>query len=337
MDWNAPMQALWSYFNGSNSQDQAPSVSVPQQLAQQAQIMMQGKAGLAALKNYKPIADKPTPGEATVKFYPTRNYLEPTDVNKGTPWAPYEMPVTSFAALANAEALARHHNIIDPETANYMLSGATREGRHDDYGVNKVDINYYSPPPKHLQGMIENSNQVAADINNLTKAEERAVKLGDLDSAARYRTKRSGLEADLTLLDSMILKDEKWVGTGPYKELTKKAELLGIPVSTNQELIRDPNTGKLITKVDRYLPQGTQEQKAKYVPLALANKIQELGGKAKGVDVYRAFIGGGKAANIRANQQEQMNDYITQHPKNKDSLYAYKKTMEANLKKYQNK
>jgi len=330
MDWNAPMQALWSYFHGNNDgNSQQSDIQAQQQLGlantQALQGMLQGGVPFHGQ------ADKPPKGEATVKFYPTKDYIEPTETNKGTAWAPLQMPVTSFTSLAKAHAEALDKNIIPKETADYILSGATREGRWDDYGVNHVAVNYYSPPPKHLQPMVENSNRVAAEINQLKKAEERSVRLGDTDSSVKYRTKRKGLEADLTLLDEMILKDEKWTGTGPYNELSRKAELLGIPRSTNQEIVRDPETGKLKTKVDVYRPtsQMTQDERAKYVPFALANKSQELGGRLKGLPVYQAFIGGGKEARIRAAQQSEMHDYITQHPKNRDSNIAYRKTMES--------
>lgn len=341
MDFNAPMNALWNYFNGNKATKIQPAPQPTQGpvggLAQMMQVAsQQGMArsgGGSGKARY--IAEKPEPGEATVKFYPSKDYVDPTDLNKGTPWAPLQMPVTAFKSLAKADAESRDLNIIDPETSKYILSGGLREGRWGDYGVNQVDVNYKTPPPPHLRSMVANSDRVAADLKAAQLAEQEAIKKGNVDAFVKHHRNIQGLQANLSLLDDLILKDEKWTGAKSHAELTKKAQLLGLPESTNQELIRDKNTGKLLTKVDRYRPDysRSQDERAKFLPFALANKIDELGGKVKGLQVYQAFIGGGPLAKIRANQQNSFNDYVTEHPKNKDSHNAYQKTMESFRKK----
>ena len=340
MDFNAPMNALWNYFHGNNDSNTQPTPQPTQgpvggiaqmmQAAGQQQNTMSGGGNVARY-----VAEKPEVGEATVKFYPSKDYVDPTDLNKGTPWAPLQMPVTAFKSLAKADAESRDLNIIDPETSKYILSGGLREGRWQDYGVNQVDVNYKSQPPAHLRSMVANSDRVAADLKTAQLAEQNAIKKGNIEGAIKHHSNIQGLQANLSMLDDLILKDEKWTGAKSHAELTKKAQLLNLPETTNQELIRDKDTGKLLTKVDRYRPSlnSSQDERAKFVPFALANKIDELGGKAKGLQVYQAFIGGGPLAKIRANQQNSFNEYVTEHPKNKDSHNAYQKTMESFRKK----
>jgi hypothetical protein len=341
MDWNAPMHALWSYFNSPTDGATTPVNQTPTQgpvggLAQMMQAAGQQQSTMSGGGNIaKATAETPKPGEATVKFYPSKDYVDPTDLNKGTPWAPLQMPVTAFKSLAKADAESRDLNIIDPETSKYILSGGLREGRWQDYGVNQIDVNYKTPPPSHLRSMVANSDKVAADLKAAQLAERDANRKGDVEGSVKHHRNIQSLQANLSMLDDLILKDEKWTGAKSHAELTKKAQLLGLPQSTNQELIRDKDTGKLITKVDRYRPDynQSQDERAKFVPFALANKIDELGGKAKGLQVYQAFIGGGPLAKIRANQQHSFNEYVTEHPKNKDSHNAYQKTMESFRKK----
>ena len=342
MDFNAPMNALWNYFNGNKATKVQPAPQMKQgpvgglaQMMQAAGQQPMAMSGGGKVGKVRYIAEKPEPGEATVKFYPTKDYIHPTETNKGTAWAPLQMPVTAFKSLAKAHAEALDLNIIDSDTSKYILSGGLREGRWGDYGVNQVDVNYKTPPPPHLRSMVANSDKVAADLKAAQLAEQEAIKKGNVDASVKHHRNIQSLQANLSLLDDLILKDEKWTGAKSHAELTKKAQLLGLPESTNQELIRDKNTGKLLTKVDRYRPDysRSQDERARFVPFALANKIDELPKGAKGLRVYQAFIGGGPLAKIRAGQQSEMQDYVTEHPKNKDSHNAYQKTMESFRKK----
>jgi hypothetical protein len=320
MDFNAPMHALWNYFNGNKTTPSAnqtqPQVAIAQQIQQPA--MQQGGAGLGSL--FKQVAEKPEPDETTIKVYPTIHSLEPTKLNKGTPWAGQEVPTGYIDGLAYAKAKAKSVGGLDEDTLNQFLPLATRESRYHGgtaYGNNGVYVNYKTPPPKDLQGIINQSNTYA-------KLENDAFDKGNMRVFDEFNKKREGLEAQL-------LADPRWQSRADsYHKVTKYATDLGLKQTTRQEITRDPKTHEFVGKADVYMANEKDPYavKALHVPLALYNKRYGEDRAGTGLELTKSFVGGGKEAAARNAQEADIGENIFTHYKNKPLLDYYNSRVE---------
>ena len=316
MDFNAPMQALWSYFNG-NKAPITPAVAPPITDSGQAHIPRYD-----AKRN--PLADLPLPTEKTVDVYPTANYLIPTKENQGKPQAALKLPVDYVNSLAKAKAKSKSLNLLDDETHDQMLPLAIREGRFDDYGNNGVYVDHKTPPPKHLNDLISKSNDYALKLKQMEMKSKQAAKVGNKDLENHYDSLAEKLKESVETIDAKLLADPNWTSRAEsYKDITDKALKLGLKQSTNQETIRDPVTGKLLSKADVYRAsvKDSYDTKALHVPLALYVKSKEQPG-LKGLKLSKYYIGAGPDADARIAQQAEIYKNLT-HPKNKDFYNAY--------------
>jgi hypothetical protein len=262
----------------------------------------------------KPIADLPDPDEVALDVYPTIHSLQPTKLNEGKPWAGQKIPTGYLDGLAYAEHKAREVGGLDEDTLKQFLPLATRESRYHKgtaYGNNGVLVNYKTPPPKDLQGIINESTTYA-------KLANKAFDSGNMGVFNEFDKKRAALEAQL-------LADPRWKSRADsYHKVTKYATDLGLKQSTNQEIIRDPKTQDFIGKADRYIAddEAPYATKALHVPLALYNKRYGENRKGSGLDLTKKFIGGGKDAVARSKHEAEITEAIY-HPKNKPVLDYY--------------
>ena len=313
MDFNAPMHALWSYFNGT------PVQSAPAPVKQEVQAHE-----MRFDKNRNPLADLPLPNEKTVDIYPTANYLVPTKENNGTPQAALKVPVDYINSLAKAKAKSKSIGLLDDETHDQMLPLAIRESRFDDYGNNGVYVDYKTPPPKYLNEIITRSNDFALKQKEMEMKSKLAARIGNKDLEYKYDSLAMKLQDSVKAEDAKLLSDSNWTSRAEsYKDITDKANQLGLKQSTNQEIIRDKTTGKLISKADVYRsgPKDSYDTRALHVPLALYVKSKEQPG-LKGLALAKYYIGSGKDADIKIAQQAEIYKNLT-HLKNKDIYNAY--------------
>ena len=322
MDFNAPMQALINYFNGNKATKVQPTQQNTTQQMQQGALTLGPKTVTPSQQqlqwrfgtNKKQIADLPDPDEVALDVYPTIHSLQPTKLNKGTPWAGQKIPTGYLDGLAYAEYKAREVGGLDEDTLKQFLPLATRESRYHQgtaYGNNGVMVNYKTPPPKDLQGIIDQSNTYAS-------LENRAFDSGNMRVFDEFNKKR-------VALDAQLLADPRWKSRADsYHKVTKYATDLGLKQSTNQEIIRDPVTFKLTGKADRYMADdnAAYATKALHVPLALYNKRYGENREGSGLALTKKFIGGGKEANARSKHESQITEAIY-HPKNKPVLDYY--------------
>ena len=316
MDFNAPMNALWNYIHGTNAGATPANQPTPQgaMLAGPQATPPQQQLQWLTGPNKKAIADKPDPDEVSLDVYPTIHSLEPTKLNGGKPWAGQKIPAGYLDGLAYAEAKARAVGGFHEDTLKQFLPLATRESRYHKgtaYGNNSVLVDYKTPPPKDLQGIIEQSNTYA----NL---ENKAAASGSMGIAEQFKKKREALDAQL-------LADTRWKSRADsYHDVTNKAIQLGLPQSNTQEIIRDEKTGKFITKADRYMAEDNAPYaiKALHVPLALYNKQIGEGNNVTGLALTKKFVGGGDAAAIRNKEEAHISEAMY-HPKNKPVLDYY--------------
>lgn len=275
-------------------------------------------------KNKNPIADEPLPNEKTVDVYPTANYLVPTKENEGKPQAALKLPVDYVNSLAKAKAKSKEIGLLPDETNDQMLPLAIREARFDDYGNNGVYVDHKTPPPKHLNNIITQSNDLALKQKEMEMKSKIAAKAGNKDLENHYDNLSMSLQKSVEALDAKLLADPSWTSRAEsYKDITDKALKLGLKQSTNQETIRDKVTGKLISKADVYRSgaQDSYDTRALHVPLALYVKSKEQPGLT-GLNLAKYYIGSGKDADIRIAQQAEIYKNLT-HPKNKDFYNAY--------------
>jgi len=274
--------------------------------------------------NGKPVADLPEPGERTLDVFPTVHSLEPTKLNKGTPWAGQKVPEEYLGGLAYAQAKAKSIGLLDDQTLNQMLPLATRESRYKDYGNNGVLVDYKTPPPKELEATISESNKLRSQELKLESQIDKAYRLKNMPLFGDLVLKRKQLETQREKLDSKILANPTWISRAEsYNDISDKVEKLGLQRSTNQELIRDQQ-GRIVSKADVYRAHelDTYETKALHVPLALYNKKFENPG-AKGLDLTKKFVGGGKEAEARNRQEAEIGNNIYTHKKNKPVMDYY--------------
>jgi hypothetical protein len=311
------LSSILSYFtNGFGSGSTPTNQTTPQgaMLAGPQAVPPQQKLQWLTGPNKKAIADKPEPDEVSLDVYPTIHSLQPTKLNGGKPWAGQRIPTGYLDGLAYAEAKARAVGGFGEDTLKQFLPLATRESRYHGgtaYGNNSVLVDYKTPPPKDLQGIIDQSNVYA-------KLESKAFDSGNMRVFDEFNKKREALDAKL-------LADPRWKSRADsYHDVTNKAIQLGLPQSTTQEIIRDEKTGAFKTKADRYMAADNAPYaiKALHVPLALYNKQVGEGHDVSGLALTKKFVGGGKEAVIRNKQEAQISDAMY-HPKNKPVLDYY--------------
>lgn len=331
MDFNAPMHALWSFFNPQSTTTVAPTQTQPTTTPSVPPVWNGPVAPTNpnqyrySTKTGKPIADLPKEGEETVDVYPTIHSLEPTKLNEGKPWAGQKVPTGYLDGLAYAETKAKQVGGFEDETLKQFLPLGIRESRYNDYGNNGVWVDYKTPPPKELSGVIAQSNEAAARELRFKKLHADAVKnnrmqLADDLAAQELLAKRQKQEFEKT-----ILANPNWTSRAEsYKDITNKAQQLGLKQSTTQEIIRNKETGQLISKADVYRAneKDSYATKALHVPLALYNKMHE-NPNVKGVQLTKRFIGGGPEAEARSKQESEIYKNIYTHLKNKPVLDYY--------------
>jgi len=339
MDFNAPMQALWSYFNGKGDGSTPPVNQAPQQqnlssytpTTVSAQTSTPGTYGPLASKwnvsptTGKPIADTPHPDEVTMDIYPTIHSLEPTKINRGKPWAGQKVPTGFLDGLAYAETKARNVGGFDEDTLKQFLPLATRESRYSDYGNNGVNVDYRTPPPAKLAPLISKADALKAEETRLETLSQKAYQSKNNEAFGDLVLKRKNIKMQREKLDNEILANPDWVSrANSYKDITSKAEQLGLKRSENQELIRD-SKGRIISKVDVYRAKDTDPYaiKALHVPLALYNKKIAENPNATGLELTKRFVGAGEAADARNKQEAHIGSNIYTHKKNKPILEYY--------------
>jgi hypothetical protein len=330
MDFSNPLSTLLSYVTGSSDAEAAPATpSSYSPTATQAPAQFVPMPGVNVHimrfdKNKNPIADLPLPNEKTVDVYPTQNYLVPTKENGGKPQAPLKLPVDYVNSMAKAKAKSESIGLLDKESTEQLLPLAIREARFDDYGNNGVFVDYKTPPPKYLQPIIEKSNDIALRQKELEMKSKLAEKAGNKELSAQYDEMIYKLDGQLKKEDEKLLSDPNWTSrANSYKDINDKIAQLGLKQSTNQEIIRDKVTGRLISKADVYRSgaKDSYDIRALHVPLALYVKSKEQPG-LKGLNLSRAYIGDGKDADVRIAQQAEIYQNLL-HPKNKDLYNAY--------------
>jgi len=321
VDWAHPLDSLISMVSGrTNTPTPPPSTTPPMGVVQAGGMPHPMRFD----KNKNPLADEPLPNEKSVDVYPTANYLMPTKENQGKPQAPLRLPVDYVNSLAKAHAKSKSINLLDDSTHEQMLPLAIREARFDDYGNNGVYVDYKTPPPKHLNSIIEKSNDLALKYKEMLMKSDQAFKAGKKNLGAAYEEQAGKLQESIQAEDAKLLADPAWTSrSSSYKDITDKALKLGLKQSTNQEVIRDKVTGKLIGKADVYRtgPQDSYDVRALHVPLALYVKSKEQP-NLKGLDLAKYYIGAGKDANVRIAQQKEIHQNL-KHMKNKDFYNAY--------------
>lgn len=323
------LQSLLSYFNNLTSGNNPPTGYTPGTTTTQAPPVANQQGTTTSPYNYryvngKPVADLPEPGERTLDIYPTIHSLEPTKLNKGTPWAAQKVPEDYLGGLAYAQAKAKSIGLLDDETLNQMLPLATRESRYKDYGNNGVFVDYKTPPPKELEGIISESNALRAQELKLESQKDKAYKLKNMTLFGDLVLKQKDLEMKRQKLDNQILSNENWISRAEsYNDISDKVEKLGLQRSMNQELVRD-RQGRIVSKADVYRAHDldTYETKALHVPLALYNKKYE-NPEAKGLALTKTYVGGGNAAAARNKQEAEIARNIYSHQKNKPVMDYY--------------
>jgi hypothetical protein len=302
MDFNAPMQALWSYFNGNNATKVQPA----------PQPTQSSGGGLAKGPGvYKPF--RPPENESYVDFYPTQKYI---DKNQ----APMKVPLSQLDALAKSEAIARKKGYFNDDTLKYYLPSALAEGRWDkaDYGVNYASVNYGTNETKaakearlkakdyHDQFMtlVENHHQVPKGINLSPTVE--------------------ALHREQNKYNAIPLDDRVWGGTEKQQRLRQIADELGVG-HLAQQVTSIPKDKTEYAKYDYYDPQTTQDinERASLKTLALANKYHENNGKLQGLPLWERYNGSGWEARRYVRRLKEADDLLY-HPKNKDSHNVYK-------------
>ena len=323
MDWSNPFTSLVNYFRGTPSntvqQQQLKQAALQARQAQTAQLQqaVQATAGLAPFVQK---AELPDPDEVTIKAYPTKNYLQPTKANDGTPWAAQNVPMGYIDGLAYAHAKAKSVGGLDEATLNQFLPLALRESRYHlgtAYGNNGVYVNYKTPPPKDLQGIIDQSNTIK-------KIEMKAWDDRNMDVYNDMKSKREALEAKL-------LADPRWKSRADsYHDVTNYVKRLGLEQTQRQEITRDEKTGMFTGKADVYMADNNAPYavKALHVPLALYNKKYGEGRSGSGLDLTKTFVGGGKEADVRNKQEAEIGANVFTHIKNKPLLDYYNSRIE---------
>ena len=339
MDFNAPLNALWNYFNGTGKGATPPVNQAPAQqglssytpVTRSAQTSTPGTYGPLTSKwnvsptTGKPIADTPHPDEVTMDIYPTIHSLEPTKINRGKPWAGQKVPTGFLDGLAYAEAKARNVGGFDEDTLKQFLPLAARESRYSDYGNNGVNVDYRTPPPVKLTPLISKADALKAEESRLETLAQKAYQSKNNEAFGDLVLKRKNIKMQREKLDNEILSSPDWVSrANSYKDITSKAEQLGLKRSENQELIRD-SKGNIISKVDVYRAKDTDPYaiKALHVPLALYNKKIAENPNATGLELTKRFVGAGEAAVARNKQEAHIGSNIYTHIKNKPVLDYY--------------
>lgn len=301
----------------SSSTTSSPiGVAVPHQILKQTFTPSGGVGKLRGIN----VAEQPKSNEETIDVYPTIHSLEPTNLNRGTPWAGQKVPKGYIEGVAKAAVLAESlPEVFTKKDIKELLPLAVRESRyHNDtaYGINQVDVNYKTPPPKNIMPLIEQATAIK-------KAELKSDNLGEIQALIKQRQ----------LIEKDILSNRSWVSRADSYHnttniITKK---LGLKQSEHQELTYD-KTGNFIGKVDRYRaePGDDYSTKAKYILAAFANKRV---GEDRSGPSSKSFIGGGKEAAVRYNQQEEIDSAIQNHEKNK----AFKEYFDSQIKYYKSK
>ena len=270
-----------------------------------------------------------------VPYWPTEDYINPTKRNKGTPWGAMQVPVDSLRALARSEAIANVNGILDRDTSKYYLPSALVEGRWNDYGVNNVDVNYRSAPPKAIQSQIKQATDYDQQLSHLShivdkqKDQEAATKLFEF-----YKPTINALEQQSEKYKKSGYDDRVWGGNQDYNSITEVANRLGIRKRASQEIENG-------AKYDRYYPIFDQtgngelstpndyHTNAALKTLALYNKVKESG--KTGLDAWERYNGDGPDARQYRKKIEATHDLMS-HPKNKDFYNLYRNL----VKNYEN-
>lgn len=335
MDWAHPLDSLVSLVTGKDSSTPAPVATPATPTPVVTGFLGPASSGTQyrySAQTGKPIADLPKANEETIDVYPTVHSLEPTKLNGGKPWAPQKVPTGFYDGLAYAEAKAKSVGGFDDATLKQFLPLATRESRYNDYGNNGVWVDYKTPPPKELEAIIAQSDAAAAKELRFKKLGLNAMKKNQMELFDDMRLQQQLAKKEREALDEKILSNPNWESRADsYKDITDKAGQLGLKQSSNQELIRDKETGKLISKADVYRASNSDPYtvKALHVPLALYNKMHENPG-AKGLKLTKTFVGGGEEAAARNAQEAQITRNL-QHPKNKPVMDYYTSRYNAHL------
>ena len=260
-----------------------------------------------------------------VSFYPTQDYLEPTERNKGTPWAAMKMPLESYRALARSQAIAEHNGLVDPETAKYYLASALTEGRFADYGVNQVDLNYGTGAPSNIAPQIKQATEYETQRDRLHKliskepTEEQRRKLSKF-----YSPTLNALYNESDKLKEAGYADKAWTPGASYGRLRGIADTLGLDDPNAEEIQYGAKYGRYYPTVDQIgndiIPTEGYHRNAAIKTLGLVNKIQESG--KTGLDAWQAFNGKGPDARRYRQRVSDAYDNLS-NEKNKDMWNAY--------------
>ena len=259
-----------------------------------------------------------------VSFYPTQDYLAPTENNKGTPWAGMKAPLESIRALAKSQAIAEHNKLVDPETAKYYLASALTEGRFGDYGVNQVDLNYGSAPPSNIAPQIKQSadydtqrDHLLKVLNNTPKAQAEALRKS-------YQPTLEAINKTGETYKTPGYEDTAWAPGASYGKLRSIADKLGLDDPNAQEIDKGAKYGRYYPTADQtgndILPTDAYHRNAALKTLALVNKVQESG--KTGLDAWQAYNGSGPEARRYKQRVSDAYDNLS-HEKNKDMWNAY--------------
>lgn len=273
----------------------------------------------------------------TVDFYVDRNYLEPTQDNKGKPWAPYKVPVPALNALAKSEAYALHKGLIQPDTAKYYLASALKEGRWNDYGVNEVLVNNKTAPTPEFE-------QVQKRRNELVQQNKSKLNPKTLEIYNKYGYVNPNLVPGMDRLNQLYQDEQVW----PTEKVPKPVEQLRQAMTAlgfrNRDTDVRPAEGGGFVKSDMYRPAYPYKDKteleyredaldynANLKTAALLNKVKEKG--VSGLEAWKRYNGGGKAAEEYKNKVNEIHTNLD-HPKNKDSAKAYRNIVNKYLEEF---
>lgn len=261
-----------------------------------------------------------------VGFYPTQDYLVPTQRNKNTPWAAMKVPMDSFRALAESQAIAEEKGLLSPETTKYYLASALKEGRWEDYGVNEVPLNYTTAPPANIAKNIAAS----ADYDRQREILDKYVSNKPFEEStalrARFNPTLTALRDEGEKLKVGGYPDKAWSPGPTYKKLRSFADALGLDDPTSEEIDKGAKYGvyrPMMFNSELDTPENIKNgyrRNAAIKTLALINKVHESG--LEGLKAWERYNGAGPDARKYRRQIEAIHENLS-HEKNKDMVAAY--------------
>lgn len=262
---------------------------------------------------------------STVDFYPTQDYIVPTETNKGKPWAAFKVPLPALEALAKSQAVAEHKGYLDPETTQYYLASALKEGRWHDFGVNEVDINTRLPETDMFK-------QVSKRREELYQQNKSRVSKEDQKGHDKYGYVDPKLVPGMDRLNNLYYSEAVWPTDkvpDSTEQLRQTMYQLGFPQRNTDVIPAGSGYGKFdvyhpgyafLDKEQKQYDVNALDRNAALKTAAIINKIQE--NNVTGLKAWERYNGDGPKAREYRNKVEEIHNLLD-HPKNKDMKKFY--------------